>query len=234
MYGKCLECNDGFYPNGNGSCMSCSSNCKNGQCNTETGACINGCTDRFWGDKCDIPCDPNCDTCQLDSGICLSCKNTTYHGLSCSESCSTSCLESKCEQNTGYCSIGCSRDSFGNMCDIKCPSNCQQGDSKTSCNIDGDCLYGCINDLGGRDCSERRIYIGSPTNVATAALSGVFGILLICTAAGCYLWNRRRSSPTVSEQENQRETVMTYEQLQRQANEPTYKNVDENYSVLST
>ncbi|XP_052762455.1 uncharacterized protein LOC128205079 isoform X2 [Mya arenaria] len=80
---------------------------------------------------------------------------------------------------------------------------------------------------------ERRIYIGSPTNVATAALSGVLGILLICAVVGVYLWNRRRSTPPVSEQEDHRETEMSYEQLQRQANEPIYKNVDENYSVLS-
>ncbi|WAR16563.1 hypothetical protein MAR_031157, partial [Mya arenaria] len=79
----------------------------------------------------------------------------------------------------------------------------------------------------------RRIYIGSSTISALAALSGVLGILLICTAAVCYLLYRRLSTPSVTEQEDQRETEMTYEQLQRRANEPTYMNADENYSVLS-
>ncbi|WAR16555.1 hypothetical protein MAR_031149, partial [Mya arenaria] len=79
----------------------------------------------------------------------------------------------------------------------------------------------------------RRIYIGSSTISALAALSGVLGILLICTAAGCYLWNRRLSTPSVTEQEDQRETEMNYGQLQRQANEPTYMSADENYSVIS-
>ncbi|WAR16546.1 hypothetical protein MAR_031140, partial [Mya arenaria] len=79
----------------------------------------------------------------------------------------------------------------------------------------------------------RRINIGSSTISALAALSGVLGILLSCIAAGCYMWNRRLSTPSVTEQEDQREAEMNYGQLQRMENEPTYMNADVNYSVIS-
>ncbi|WAR17849.1 hypothetical protein MAR_032443, partial [Mya arenaria] len=84
--------------------------------------------------------------------------------------------------------------------------------------------------------SERRIYIASSTNVALAALSGVLGILLVCSVAGCYLWNRRMSTSIEHNSEiqlDQREAERTYEQLQRQSNEPTHRNVEDNYTVLS-
>ncbi|WAR17631.1 hypothetical protein MAR_032225 [Mya arenaria] len=83
---------------------------------------------------------------------------------------------------------------------------------------------------------KRRIYITSSTNIALAALVGVFATLFISTAAGCYLWNRRRSKPIEQSSEiqlDQIETEKAYEQLQRQAIEPIYRNVDDNYTVLS-
>ncbi|XP_052765215.1 uncharacterized protein LOC128206653 isoform X2 [Mya arenaria] len=83
---------------------------------------------------------------------------------------------------------------------------------------------------------ERRINTASSTNIATAALVGVFATLFMCTAAVFYLWNRRRSKPIEQSSEiqlDQIETEKAYEQLQRQASEPTYRNVDDNYTVLS-
>ncbi|XP_052761587.1 multiple epidermal growth factor-like domains protein 10 [Mya arenaria] len=228
--GKCFICKTGYYPNESGDCVSCNGNCNNGLCNPETGKCIKGCVVSFWGDKCDINCYSKCVSCQQESGICNSCTDPTVHGLYCNESCYLSCVGKTCEQSSGHCSLGCDGNVFGNMCQTICPKNCLQTGTKPSCNTDGDCLYGCINDLEGGDCTERRIYIASSTNTATAALSGILGILLICTAAGCYMWNRRRSKP---EQEDKRETEMTYEQLQGQARGQTYTNVDDHYSVLS-
>ncbi|XP_052765358.1 protein draper-like [Mya arenaria] len=236
LNGTCSMCKTGFYSNENGDCTTCNNNCNNGQCNPETGKCINGCTKNFWGDKCGVQCNSNCETCHQDLGICDSCTNPTVHGLYCNESCMSSCFEKKCEQSTGHCSLGCDGDFFGNMCETKCPENCQHTETKTSCNIDGNCLYGCINDLEGRYCTERRIYIASSTNVALAALSGVLGILLVCSVAGCYLWNRRMSTSIEHNSEiqlDQREAERTYEQLQRQSNEPTHRNVEDNYTVLS-
>ncbi|XP_052764497.1 protein draper-like [Mya arenaria] len=233
--GTCLMCNKGFYPNENGDCTTCNSNCNNGQCNPETGKCINGCAVSFWGDKCDVHCSSNCGTCQQESGICDSCTNLTTHGLFCNEPCMSSCYGRKCEQGTGHCSLGCDRDFFGNMCETKCPENCQHTGTNTSCNAYGDCLYGCINDLQGRSCTERRIFTASSTNVALAALSGFLGIVLICTAAGCFLWNRRMSKSIERNSEiqlDQRETERAYEELQIQANEPAYRNVEDNYTVL--
>ncbi|XP_052762908.1 laminin subunit beta-4-like isoform X1 [Mya arenaria] len=223
-YSLCSKrCSVGCYGgvcNDDGTCSPCLSNFEGKECET----CIQG----KYGSDCTLDCTHQ--NCRCSTGTdCTSCKMGFYgRSTFCQTSCSPGCLDGVCNDKgscicraefTGITCSGCQPGHYGAYCNISCSvGNCQQGDSKTSCNIDGDCLYGCINDLGGKDCSERRIYIGSPTNVATAALSGVFGILLICTAAGCYLWNRRRSSPSVSEQENQRETVMTYEQLQRQTN----------------
>ncbi|XP_052762720.1 uncharacterized protein LOC128205248 [Mya arenaria] len=151
-----------------------------------------------------------------------------FYGLNCSQSClslSADCL--RCTQTYGKC-LECKDGFYPNdygSC-INCSISCMGG----LCNSAK--VNGCINGLEDKDCSERRIYIGSSTISALSALSVVLGISLICTAAGCYLCNRRMSKPT--EPEDQLETEMTYEQLQRQANEPTYTNADENYSVLST
>ncbi|WAR17632.1 hypothetical protein MAR_032226, partial [Mya arenaria] len=81
-----------------------------------------------------------------------------------------------------------------------------------------------------------QVCTGSSTKIAFKVLSGILGILLICTAAGCFLWNRRGSKPKeqISTIElDQRKIDKTYEQLQGQANEQTYRNVDDNYTVLS-
>ncbi|XP_052764869.1 uncharacterized protein LOC128206475 isoform X2 [Mya arenaria] len=88
-----------------------------------------------------------------------------------------------------------------------------------------------------RSCTgERRIYLGSTTIGALAVLSGVLGILLICTATGCYLWNRRMSKSIEHSSEihlDQREIERAYEQLQRQTSGETNRNIDDTYAVLS-
>ncbi|XP_052763474.1 multiple epidermal growth factor-like domains protein 6 [Mya arenaria] len=234
--GMCLECKNGLYPHGNGSCISCNSNCESKQCNSKTGICTNGCLGKFWGDKCDMQCDSNCETCQQESGICDSCYKPTVYGSYCNESCSSSCLENKCDQRSGHCSIGCEGDFFGYLCQTMCPENCQQSGTGTKCNFDGNCKFGCVDGYEGDACTKSQVCTGSSTIIALAVLSGVLGILLICTAAGCYLWSSRRSKPKeqISTIEfDQRDIDLTYEQLQGQSNEQTYRNVDDNYTVLS-
>ncbi|XP_052762911.1 proprotein convertase subtilisin/kexin type 5-like [Mya arenaria] len=183
-----------FYVDNN-ACCECPENCKNGTCKGGP-ECISGCIDGFYGMDCSQSClslSTDCLRCTQIHGKCLECNNGFYLN------------------DNGSC-ISCSSSCKGGIC------NCAK-------------VNGCINDLEGRYCSEQRIDIGSSTIRALSALSVVLGLSLICTAAGCYMWNRRRSKPTA--QDDQSETVMSYEQLQGQTNEPTYTNADESYSVLS-
>ncbi|XP_052764710.1 multiple epidermal growth factor-like domains protein 11 [Mya arenaria] len=236
LNGTCLVCKTGFYPSENGDCTTCNSNCNNGECNPETGKCINGCAVSFWGDMCDVNCSSKCGTCQQDSGICDVCTNLTLHGLYCNESCSSSCFESKCDLKTGHCSNGCSGDFFGHLCKTKCPQNCLRIGAESKCDARGHCYNGCINGFEEADCSERRTNTASSTIIALAILSGVLGILLICSVAGCYLWNRRMSKSIEQNSEthlNQRATERAYEQLQRPSNEPTNRSAEDNYTMLS-
>ncbi|WAR17621.1 hypothetical protein MAR_032215 [Mya arenaria] len=81
---------------------------------------------------------------------------------------------------------------------------------------------------------ERRIYLGSSTIAILAVLLGTLGILLICIATGCYVWNRRMSKSIEQSSEirlGQREIERTYEQLQRQPSVETDRNVDDNYTI---
>ncbi|XP_052776645.1 multiple epidermal growth factor-like domains protein 10 [Mya arenaria] len=176
--GKCLNCFEGLYPHEHGNCMSCNRNCKNGKCNSETGSCIDGCEEMFWGDKCDIPCDLNCETCKQDSGICDACANTTFHGVYCNKTCSSSCFERKCERGTGHCFNGCSGDFFGNSCQTKCPVNCLRAGTETSCSPVGYCKYGCIDGFEGADCSVPVISPDPPVAAVAGGLIGGFVVII--------------------------------------------------------
>ncbi|XP_052762357.1 multiple epidermal growth factor-like domains protein 10 [Mya arenaria] len=165
LNGICSICNTGFYRNESGDCTTCNSNCNNGLCNHETGKCISGCAEGFWGDKCDVNCSSYCGTCQQGSGDCDSCKDPTVHGLYCNESCNSSCYENKCDQGNGHCSNGCNGDFFGNMCQFNCPVNCQQRGADTRCTADGICKYSCVDGYEGDDCSSKNMINVFPTTI---------------------------------------------------------------------
>ncbi|WAR17856.1 hypothetical protein MAR_032450, partial [Mya arenaria] len=83
--------------------------------------------------------------------------------------------------------------------------------------------------------SEIRIDTASSTNIALAALSGVLGIMHVSSVAGCYLWDIRMSESIEQNSEiqlDQCETKRAYEQPHRQSNESTYRNFDDNNTVL--
>ncbi|XP_052761908.1 multiple epidermal growth factor-like domains protein 10 [Mya arenaria] len=224
---KCETCIQGKYGS------DCTHNCTHHNCRCSTETDCTSCKTGFYGRStfCQTPCSPGCHdgvcnndgSCKCRSGFtestCSACQSG-YYGAYCNVSCSEGCVNGLCSDD-GTCSCR------PNFVTAKCDA-CADG--RYGVNCDRKCSVGCTTSLWDK---ERRIYIGSSTISALAALSGVLGILLICTAAGCYLWNRRLSTPSVTEQEDQRGTEMNYGQLQRQANEPTYMNADENYSVIS-
>ncbi|XP_052818032.1 multiple epidermal growth factor-like domains protein 10 [Mya arenaria] len=210
--GKCSMCKTGLYPNEHGNCTSCNSKCNNGKCNSETGKCIHGCAENFWGDKCDIPCNPNCGTCQQDSGICDSCTNTTFHGLYCNASCSSLCYENKCYQSNGHCSNGCNRDFFGNLCQTKCPANCKQSETDTRCNADGICKFNCVDGYVGVNCSEA---LKAGPLVAAIAGGVSSGVVVIIGVAVAFFFFRRSTikrngnnklQANITEEENKEST----------------------------
>ncbi|WAR17668.1 hypothetical protein MAR_032262, partial [Mya arenaria] len=128
---------------------------------------------------------------------------------------------SRCHQKTGTCTHGCTYNRHGTYCGKECSDNCEQNDGESPCNGSGVCTNGCVSGYIGTSCNiERRINTASSTNIATAALVGVFATLVMCTAAGCYLWNRRRSKPIEQNSEiqlDQAENERAYEQLRIQA-----------------
>ncbi|XP_052763015.1 multiple epidermal growth factor-like domains protein 10 isoform X3 [Mya arenaria] len=229
--GNCLSCNDGLYPHENGTCISCNSNCKNGQCNSTTGECTNGCTEQFWGNKCDLPCNSNCETCQKDSGICVSCANKTFHGNNCNEPCSSICFETKCKQSTGDCLNGCSGEFYGNLCERKCPENCLQSDTGTSCNNIGHCNNGCIDGFEEADCTvqTKPDTANPPIAAIVGGVSG--GVVVIIGVAVAIFFFRRRSIRLPASNKSIRNSHTSFQaniadvgEKKSSANERTYYN----------
>ncbi|XP_052763016.1 receptor-type tyrosine-protein phosphatase kappa-like [Mya arenaria] len=191
--GKCLKCKDGHYPHVNGSCVKCNNKCRDMLCSSENGTCLSGCTGKVWGDKCESQCNPNCETCLQDSGICDTCTDNTFYGSYCNKSCSLSCSESKCDQNS-HCLFGCKGDFFGDQCQTNCPHNCQKSGTETICKSDGNCKFGCVDGYEGDDCTikEEKVTAGPPVGAIAGGVSG--GIVVIIAVAVALVFFRRRST----------------------------------------
>ncbi|XP_052250966.1 multiple epidermal growth factor-like domains protein 10 isoform X2 [Dreissena polymorpha] len=167
----CNACETGYY--GTQCELSCSTGCKGGVCNKETGACT--CSAAFTGSKCDSclpgnygdecrPCSYGCqDTCDRSSGTC-SCKPTHSgpscetciegrYGQYCTQTCRHNC-KSCMEENT---CLSCTQGFYGPVCGNVCPNNCltcvssdeclqcKSGYYGASCQIS--CGVGCLNGL---------------------------------------------------------------------------------------
>ncbi|XP_052772817.1 uncharacterized protein LOC128211790 isoform X2 [Mya arenaria] len=206
--GRCSKCEKGFYPENNESkCISCQFNCKDKECSSESGKCSNGCGGHFWGDMCNLPCHYNCNTCQQESGICDSCKDSTVHGLYCNESCSKSCLENKCERNTSYCSNGCTGHFYGDLCETKCPGNCRLSGTESSCDDNGICKFNCVDGYEGDNCTSKVIQVkteaasaGPPVGAIAGGVSG--GVVIIISVVVAFFFLRQRSIRRPASNEN--------------------------------
>ncbi|WAR23602.1 NOTC1-like protein [Mya arenaria] len=100
-------------------------------CHWETGACLHGCNDGFYGGTCSMACPPGCkDTCYV-KGTCT-----------CSDGRLWSNQTNSCQCQHGW---------FGSRCTEKCNSNCEGG----GCiEVSGACAMGCISGYYGPDCSK--------------------------------------------------------------------------------
>ena len=87
----------------------------------------------YFGIICDKPCSKNCKEteddspiCDIENGICYSCKDTFY-GEQCTDECKPNCKQ--CNQTTGIC-LECFSDYYlseNNEC-MKCRDTCDQCD----------------------------------------------------------------------------------------------------------
>lgn len=150
-YGKvCVGCDIGYYLSHDGSCYPCSANCKGGSTKCHpTGACIDGCEEGWFGDKCDTRChDKYCEVCDNGASTCEVCRNGFY-GEHCTQTCLKNCT--KCSKDTGSC-LECVSGRYSEDCTKTCP-NCDQND----CHITGECLIGCKEGFFGSNCDKQCI-----------------------------------------------------------------------------
>ncbi|XP_052215407.1 cell death abnormality protein 1-like [Dreissena polymorpha] len=192
----CTTCIDRFYPNSNRTCIPCSANCFEGNCNNSTGHCANGCKDGFWNFKCENTCLENCSVCDQDSGKCLICSTSSLHGIKCENTCNSKCTNKSCYMN-GNCKSGCLSNYYGPSCDTQCPINCAQNGSESRCSSEtGICMYGCNAGFTGGNCMADLKQGSSLDSIFAAAIGGGFAavfIVVIVIVIGLVTFKRRKT-----------------------------------------
>lgn len=163
-YYDCNEC----VPGRHGS--SCGSNCPQGcidiLCDKDSGKCLLGCVHGYYKNGQDCQKCPNtCERCSDDTH-CTGCVSG-YQGAYCHLSCPEGCLNQVCDQDTAYCTEGCSVGYYqdGNYCE-RCPDRCMSCDSGNICT---DCKTGYWGTTCQHDC---------PTNCNKCSQNGacIFGM----------------------------------------------------------
>jgi len=153
---KCNTCDEGYWGN---TCTQCNANCAY-SCDLISSICQKKCKKGFWGDYCNYTCSDSCNgECVKATGHCKRCKSKTMYGPVCNQECSTNCLLNECEQPSGDCTKGCTKDFVGSRCEHRaCSLNCLPAiKNETVCShVDGKCLYGCREGFKGDLCDERR------------------------------------------------------------------------------
>ncbi|XP_052764582.1 protein draper-like isoform X2 [Mya arenaria] len=140
---KCVACKEGYYPNEYGDCFNCSVTCVEGQCDSVSGKCKEGCTDGYFGKLCKQRCQDSCRICNRYNGDCLECVSNLHYGSNCTEYCSETCVEKVCDI-LGECTKGCPENYFGKMCENECDKHCIQSGPGSRCSSEvGECLHGC-------------------------------------------------------------------------------------------
>ena len=102
--GACTECKENKFWGTH--CEKTCQNCPEGKCNSTNGICLDQNKDcdntSFYGEKCDIPCEDNCETCNRIGSKCYSCKGNYTFGNKCSKSCGN-CPGGVCKFEDGTC-----------------------------------------------------------------------------------------------------------------------------------
>ncbi|XP_061195120.1 multiple epidermal growth factor-like domains protein 6 [Saccostrea echinata] len=147
--GQCERCVPGRY--GQLCLEECSTNCLNSTC-FRNQTCVHGCKDGWFGENCDQACSAvtgSCAHCGFIDGIqkiqCLKCENPWFlfesKCFKCPENCSSCVSEDVCTQ--------CKNNIFyGSICEKKCDNAC----ISNTCDMNGNCLYGCNNGKYGNEC----------------------------------------------------------------------------------
>ncbi|XP_052761982.1 multiple epidermal growth factor-like domains protein 10, partial [Mya arenaria] len=153
----CVNCEIGFSPNTESVCArQCNDTCFNKECDVNTGQCLQGCNERYWGQNYNHSCHPSCTSCLQENGTCTQCVNNSLisFGDYCAIQCSETCVNKLCDDTTGRCLQGCVRNFYADKCDLVCPSTCASEPNKTRCDNYGRCLHGCTEGYKGITCAS--------------------------------------------------------------------------------
>ncbi|XP_071115931.1 multiple epidermal growth factor-like domains protein 10 [Haliotis cracherodii] len=106
-------------PPGRNASVYCTSECHN-----QSGECLHGCVEGWYGPRCSSPCSAGCSDGRCDAaGACVDGCITGYSGEFCNETCEM-CRGEVCDQKTGTCINGCDVSKHG--CETSCTSNCSR------------------------------------------------------------------------------------------------------------
>ncbi|XP_055865335.1 uncharacterized protein LOC106051178 isoform X2 [Biomphalaria glabrata] len=96
----------------------CSLTCINSYCHSLTGACNEGCTVGFTGDKCQRACPAQCfgKLCERNDSFCSKGCLPGYTGIHCLKACLNCAGNGSCHQITGACYSGCLQGYSGDSC----------------------------------------------------------------------------------------------------------------------
>ncbi|XP_071104285.1 scavenger receptor class F member 1-like [Haliotis cracherodii] len=146
--GTCDEC---YPPYGGNFCVvSCGGNCRpapnitdttrclalgadtsvncSSECHNQSGECLHGCADGWYGPQCSYPCSAGCRSGRCDAaGACVDGCRPEYPGQICYETCKM-CRDGVCDQTSGMCINGC------NVSERACGTSCTNNCSKEYCN----------------------------------------------------------------------------------------------------
>ncbi|WAR29695.1 MEGF6-like protein [Mya arenaria] len=170
--GRCDSgrCETGFYQP---TCTSsCGVNCRNFECDINSGNCSFGCTIGWFGRYCDGPCSINCvnENCLSRIDNCVEGCIPENYGPRCDIQCNPHCFSAICN-DTGYCSVGCDGGYYGDMCELQCSETCTDGRCDR---LTGNCA----------ECSKIR---PSPLCRSSACVVGFYGINcdILCKSLNC-------------------------------------------------
>ena len=154
-------------------CTNCAGT-TSGNCNINSGRCLYGCEDGYFGNSCTQACYPGCKNkkCFHSMNNCsLGCQDGLY-GSSCTEACNTHCLDNVCVQSTGLCSTGCDPGWFGETCKYVCPDKC----AGSVCDrVAGTCVDVCT----GSECEGLKFTLHN--NIIPAQALGISKLALVLT-----------------------------------------------------